>query len=143
MKTVKFRITDEDGQDYLVEEVSDEKEMSKSPINEKDENTEDILSDYEIASLKKLASHADELLKLLKVEEKEHEATEDEDIEKEDEDIEEVLKEDIVDTEKETKKDMSDSKASFGSIVKKSTKDSNIDYNLEIENAWSKRYGGK
>ena len=143
MKTVKFRITDEDGQDYLVEEVSDEKEMSKSPINEKDENTEDILSDYEIASLKKLASHADELLKLLKVEEKEHEATEDEDLEKEDEDIEEVLKEDIVDTEEETKKDMSDSKASFGSIAKKSTKDSNIDYNLEIENAWSKRYGGK
>lgn len=139
---MKFKIKDADGNDYEVEEVEEEK------VEEKPE-----LTSEEIVALKTLAATAPNIMKLLDVEKKEHEAVEDEDKD-EDEDEEDIEKRVDVDLddedadededkliETEVKKIKKDSKKSFGSNEKRKTKDS-VNLDDEIAAAWSKRYGG-
>lgn len=133
MKINKFRIIDEDGQEYqVIEECNKESEIvDEEPVVEEDESY--TLTTDELKSLKMLAEKAPELLKLLEVEEAEHKAVSEE---LEDNDIEEN-NEVILDT-----KNM-DSKKSFGSLRKIKHGDSiENDDSLEIENAWINRYGG-
>lgn len=147
----KFIIKDEEGKQFeITEETTDE-------IEEKTEVEDDeMLTSDEIASLKKLAKYSESLIKLLEVEKKEHEAVSDEDEDEEDkkdmddcdefvdsdEDEEETIKDD---DEEETivKTKPVDSKKSFGSIETKKTKkisDSIENREIEIANAWSKRF---
>lgn len=115
------------------------------------------LSDDEIALLKKLVPHIEELITLLEVEKDEHDSDFDgEDI---DEQVteesfeaegeltedEETVEDDVVD-EEETVEKIHDSKKSFGSIERKNVTDSvddEISNDQEIAIAWAKRYGGK
>lgn len=130
----RFKIKDEDNREYIVEEVEDEE------IEIETKENDNALSDEEIAALKMLAKSASELLKLLKTEEEEHEAVEDEEIDEDkDEYIEEEKDEEVVDTMKGH-----DSKSSYGSLEKETrVTDTQIDTDLEIAEAWAKRYGGK
>lgn len=131
----KFKIKDAETQEeFEVEEVSDEvEEIKKDDLD---------LSPEEITALKKLAPIADKLIALLEVENKEHAATEDadEDI-VEDEDADDEVadsKEEVIETIKK------DSIASFGANEKRtSVSDSLDERELEVEDAWAKRYGGK
>ena len=145
----KFIIKDEEGKQFeITEETTDE-------IEEKtDVEDDEMLTSDEIASLKKLAKYSESLIKLLEVEKKEHEAVSDEDEEDKkdmddcdefvdsDEDEEETIKdEDEEETIVKTKP--VDSKKSFGSIETKKTKkisDSIENREIEIANAWSKRF---
>lgn len=132
----KFRIKDEDGMEYQVEEIE-----KKEDIPTTDDAS--IFTDEEIASLKKLLSVADKLVALAEtkdevdpeVKESVNEVLEDEDID-EDEKIE---KEEIVDTDEDEEGcEMHDS---INSLEKSNVNDS-IDTQTEIANAWAKRYGG-
>lgn len=135
---MKFKIKDADGNDYEVEEVEEEK------VEEKPE-----LTSEEIVALKTLAAAAPNIMKLLEVEKKEHEAVEDED--EDEEDIENRVDVDLDDEdadededkliETEVKKIKKDSKKSVGSNEKRKTTDS-VNLDDEIAAAWSKRYGG-
>lgn len=135
----RYRITDEDNEEYLVEE-QDEDTSTKEVNQSKDEDT--VLTPEEIASLKQLAAKATEILKLLDVEASEHANDEDETgLDEEnlaDENIEEKRNEQVVDTE-----NCKDSKHSFGANQKRKAYDSTIDKDIEIADAWKKRYGGK
>lgn len=136
----KYRITDENGEQYEVEEV-EEKAVDEEPIPEV--HDEELLPE-EIAALKKLAAAADQLIALIDVEKEEHnvESFDDEDEIENDEDVEvEEKEEQLVDTDEEEKIKGKDSKRSFGAIERKrkSVDDSLTD---EISNAWAKRYGG-
>lgn len=124
----KFYVKDEDGEEYEVEKVSEEKEV-------KDEMA---LTDEEIAALKKLASIADKLMTLASDEMHDEEPEEKEE-EKDDED------EEIVDTDScSDKEKLHDSRKSAASIINKNikNKDSVADSQLDIADAWAKRYGG-
>lgn len=138
----KIIVKDEDGRKYEVEEVEEEKE-----IGDEDEEETAVLTTDEIAALKQLAAAAPDIMKLLEVEKKEHEAVgdkdEDKDVEDEDEDEEDIeeedIEEEIVDTD--SKKMKKDSKKSFVSNRKKETRtDDSLDDS--VANAWAKRYGG-
>ncbi len=138
----KIIVKDEDGRKYEVEEVEEEKE-----IGDEDEEETAVLTTDEIAALKQLAAAAPDIMKLLEVEKKEHEAVEDEDedkdVEDEDEDEEDIeeedIEEEIVDTD--SKKMKKDSKKSFVSNRKKETRtDDSLDNS--VADAWAKRYGG-
>lgn len=135
----KFVIKDEDtGKNYTVEEVD---EMPEEVIEEKEEVEDEeapveeaVLTVEEIAVLKKLAPHVEELLALLTPAEEE--------VEDEEPVEEEVKEEEVVDTEEEVKEVKKDARDSFGSIKRK-PKDSisdSIDSELEINDAWAKRY---
>lgn len=138
----KIIVKDEDGRKYEVEEVEEEKE-----IGDEDEEETAVLTTDEIAALKQLAAAAPDIMKLLEVEKKEHEAVEDEDedkdVEDEDEDEEDIeeedIEEEIVDTD--SKKMKKDSKKSFVSNRKKETR-TDDSLNDSVANAWAKRYGG-
>lgn len=141
---MKFRIKDEDGSEYTVEEMIEEKTT---------DDAEEILTltEDEIKALKTLAASASQLLNLLTVETKEHEAVSDEDeieeekevIEDEDEiEEEETIEDEDEDEEEEILETKSyDSKKSFGSIERNSKK---VDDSLtdSISEAWTKRYNG-
>lgn len=130
----KFRIKDEDGMEYSIEEVEKE-------IPAQDEDTSALTED-EILALKKLAAVADKLVSLTKevedadpeVKKEVNEVLEDED---EDSDEDEDEDEKVVDTDEKSDK-MHDS---VNSLAKPSVKDS-IDSQLDIVNAWAKRYNG-
>lgn len=134
----KFRIKDEDGMEYQVEEI--EKTEDTIPAND-DMST---LSDEEISALKKLAAVADKLVALTETtDEVEEEVKEsvNEVLEDEDEEIEEEEdKEEIVDTDEDDdeKGSMHDS---INSLEKSSVNDS-IDVQTDIADAWAKRYMG-
>lgn len=133
----KYRIIDEDGDRYEVEEV--ETEEVKAPETTKDpvEDDDSALSDEEIRALKRLAGVADKLVSLVA----EAQAT-DEDTDEDEEMIEED-KEEIIDTdEEELKKPTCDSKKSFGAIEKPVKTTDSLDADLDIAAAWAKRYGG-
>lgn len=133
----KYRIIDEDGDRYEVEEV--ETEEVKAPETTKDpvEDDDSALSDEEIRALKRLAGVADKLVSLVA----EAQAT-DEDTDEDEEMIEED-KEEIIDTdEEELKKPTCDSKKSFGAIEKPVKTVDSLDADLDIAAAWAKRYGG-
>ena len=133
----KYRIIDEDGDHYEVEEVETEEvkapEKTEDPVKEDDS----ALSDEEIRALKRLAGVADKLVNLVA----EAQAT-DEDTDEDEEMIEED-KEEIIDTdEEELKKPTCDSKKSFGAIEKPVKTVDSLDADLDIAAAWAKRYGG-
>lgn len=147
----KFIIKDEEGKQFeITEETTDE-------IEEKTEVEDDeMLTSDEIASLKKLAKYSESLIKLLEVEKKEHEAVSDEDEDEEDkkdmDDCDEFVDSDEDEDKKVEDEDEEetivktkpvDSKKSFGSIETKKTKkisDSIENREIEIANAWSKRF---
>lgn len=129
-----FRVHDSVKDDDVIEEVSETEEQPE------------VLTDEEIKALKTLASVADKLVALTMDEDKTEDDEEDKEIVElgdEDEDEEEIdeikeKKEEVVDTEE---KKTHDSMKSFGAIEKKKTVvDSEID--TDIDNAWTKRYGG-
>ena len=134
---MKFRIKDDDGKEFEVEEIEEMKKDSEEEIekNEKEEVKDDALTAEEIASLKQLAAVSSELIKLLEVEKEEHAN-----------DNEEKAEEEVIDTDEHESLKANDSKGSFGSIEKKEKKgvnDSN-EYNnqLDIENSWQNRFKG-
>lgn len=147
----KFIIKDEEGKQFeITEETTDE-------IEEKtDVEDDEMLTSDEIASLKKLAKYSESIIKLLEVEKKEHEAVSDEDEDEEDkkdmDDCDEFVDSDEDEDKKVEDEDEEetivktkpvDSKKSFGSIETKKTKkisDSIENREIEIANAWSKRF---
>lgn len=133
----KYRIIDEDGDRYEVEEVETEKVETPDACEDPVKDDDSVLSDEEIRALKRLAGVADKLVSLVA----EAQAT-DEDTDEDEEMIEED-KEKIIDTdEEELKKPTCDSKKSFGAIEKPVKTTDSIDADLDIAAAWAKRYGG-
>ena len=117
----KFYVRDADGEEYEVEEVEEVEELDEG----KNEVTESALTADEIAALKKLAEVADRLIATVETAEEEPIA---------DEEPEEKTEEVI-----ETK--TNDSMRSFGAIETKKVVDEAIDNG--VDDAWTKRYGGK
>lgn len=133
----KYRIIDEDGDRYEVEEVETEEVKDPETTEDPVEDDDSVLSDEEIRALKRLAGVAEKLVSLVA----EAQAT-DEDPDEDDEMIEEE-KEEIIDTdEEELKKPTCDSKKSFGAIEKPVKTTDSLDADLDIAAAWAKRYGG-
>ena len=132
---MKFRIKDDDGKEFEVEELEETKDSEEEfEKKEKEEVKDDALTAEEIASLKQLAAVSSELIKLLEVEKEEH-ANDNEE-----------KAEEVIDTDEHDYVKANDSKGSFGSIEKKEKKgvnDSN-EYasQLEIENSWQNRFKG-
>ncbi len=141
----KFRITDDEGAVYEVEPVEEEKEVFETGDEDKTKCADEELSDEEIMALKRLAAIADDLIKLLDVENKEHATTPDDEVEEtlgdeDEEKIDDEVKEEVIDTD-EDKTSKKDSRKSFGSLLKgKNINDSSIDYSLDVEQAWNHRY---
>lgn len=142
---MKYRIKDEDGMQYEVEEID---AVEEAPVEEiaDDEPIEEAapsLAPEEIVALKGLAAVAEKLMKLIPIEEEEHGESLDEDMEEEVEEIEdeeideEEKKEELIDTCSR------DSKSSFGSIEKQQCVNDSVDIQEEIANAWAKRYEGR
>lgn len=142
----KFIINDEDGKQFeITEETADE------DVKTETEDDEGLTPD-EIAALKELAKHSGDLIELLEVEKKEHEATSDEDIdetvdsdeEKVNSDEEETKDCDMTEDEDEEviETKTGDSKKSVGAIAKKTktVSDSLDNREVEIADAWAKRY---
>ena len=133
----KYRIIDEDGDRYEVEEVETEEVKTPETCEDPVKDDDSVLSDEEIRALKRLAGVADKLVNLVA----EAQAT-DEDTDEDEEMIEED-KEEIIDTdEEELKKPTCDSKKSFGAIEKPVKTTDSLDADLDIAAAWAKRYGG-
>lgn len=133
----KYRIIDEDGDHYEVEEVETEEVEAPETREDPVEDDDSALSDEEIRALKNLASVADRLLSLVT-----EAQTTDEDTDEDEEMIEED-NEEIIDTdEEELKKPTCDSKKSFGAIEKPVKTVDSLGADLDIESAWAKRYGG-
>lgn len=130
----KFIIKDEEGQQFEVTETDEE--LTEESSEEAEMHDDESFTSDEIAALKELAKRSADLLKLLAVEEEEHEAVGDEDEEDLDIDDEDVdKKEEVIETKS------TDSRKSVGSIEKTRAKDSaNFDKEIEIANAWSKRF---
>ena len=133
----KYRIIDEDGDRYEVEEVETEEVKAPKTCEDPVKDDDSALSDEEIRALKRLAGVAEKLVSLVA----EAQAT-DEDTDEDEEMIEED-KEEIIDTdEEELKKPTCDSKKSFGAIEKPVKTVDSLDADLDIAAAWAKRYGG-
>lgn len=128
----KFIIKDEEGQQFEVTETDEE--LPEESSEETEMHDDESFTSDEIAALKELARRSADLLKLLAVEEEEHEAVGDEDdLDIDDEDVDE--KEEVIETKS------TDSRKSVGSIEKTRAKDStNFNKEIEIANAWSKRF---
>ena len=135
----KYRIIDEDGDRYEVEEVETEEVKDPETTEDPVEDDDSALSDEEIRALKRLAGVADKLVNLVA----EAQATNTDEDADEDEEMIEENKEEIIDTdEEELKKPTCDSKKSFGSIEKPVKTVDSLNADLDIETAWAKRYGG-
>lgn len=140
----KFIIKDEEGKQFEVTEASDEEIVEAEKHDEEPfaEKTEELFASEEIAALKELAKHSEELIKLLAVEKKEHEAVSEaadgceEAEETEDAEPSEEKKEEVIEVKP------ADSKASVGAIEKKAINkvDDSFDKETEISNAWSNRF---
>ena len=139
----KFIIKDDDGKQFEVtEETVDEEPEAKSEEMPEVHDDEGLTAD-EITALKNLAAKAEDILKLLEVEAKEHATSDedenvitDEDVESEDADMTE-------DEDEETVIKTADSKKSIGSIEKKKnvmTNDSIEDSETAIAQAWADRF---
>lgn len=124
----KFYVKDDDGKNYMVEEMDED-----LVENESTEETHDVdvagLSNEELDALKRLASVADKLIAMATTVDN----------------VEETESEEVIDTDEESE-DLGvknrDSKKSFGSIERKVEKDS-VDVQESIVDAWTKRYGGR
>ena len=133
----KFIVRDEDNKEFEVEEME---EVKTDDVDETKKDEEPAsLSETEIDALKKLASVSDKLIALITRDE-ESGALDDDDDKDEDEDDKDD--EEIIDTD-EDKKLRNDSVKSIGAIEKTKSKDSLADdHDIEVANAWAKRYGG-
>ena len=136
---MKFHVKDDDGKDYIVEELEEEKVIPPETVEDDEDKA---LSAEEIKSLRELLTGAPRLMDLLKEEHKEHAEDEDED---KDEYEEEIIEDDDEEIEKkeeilETKSH--DSKKAYGSIEK--IKKAYVDDSLtdSVSDAWAKRYNG-
>ena len=146
---MKYRIKDEDGREYTVEEaieeITQDEDIDCVPEVKDDDTT---LTNDEILALKKLASVADKLVELITKDVTDEDEEDDnkkelEDDELEEEDDEEVFTdsdEEVIETSEE-KKIAHDSKRSFGSNLK-TTKRTNDSVQDDINEAWAKRFGG-
>jgi hypothetical protein len=142
----KFHVKDEDGEVFEVEELDEITPASATdpaPESKPEVNDDNGLSDDEISALKGLAAIAPKLMKLVEntadaCEDKEEldDECEDPKVDDEDEQIEEVI-----DTDEKTKP--RDSKKSFGAIERKKKTNDSIKDAIDIETAWTRRYGGK
>lgn len=132
----KFIIKDEEGQQFEVTETDEE--LPEEPSKESMVHDDESFTPDEIAALKELAKRSADLIKLLAVEEEEHEAVGDEDEGYDESDINDDdvdKKEEVIETKS------TDSKKSVGSIEKTKANDSaNFDKEIEIADAWSKRF---
>lgn len=140
----KFIIKDDDGKQFEVtEETVDEEPEAKSEETPEVHDDEGLTAD-EITALKNLAAKAEDILKLLEVEAKEHAATSDEDEDViTDEDVEAEDADMTKDEDEETVIKTADSKKSIGSIEKKKnvmTNDSIEDSETAIAQAWADRF---
>ena len=145
---MKFKIKDEDGRNYEIEEIetNDDDITEVSEIETVEEKEE--LTPEDIITLKKLIEAAPKLIKLLAVEEKEHaenpELVDEDMVEDEEEEIAEVEDEDEEEEKEEILETKThDSKKSIGSLESK--KVTRLDDSLDccsVEKAWAKRYGG-
>lgn len=140
----KFIIKDDDGKQFEVTEETVDEEPEAKPEEMPEVHDDEGLTADEIAALKNLAAKAEDILKLLEVEAKEHAATSDEgedvitdeDVEAEDADM-------TKDEDEETIVKTADSKKSIGSIEKKKTvmtNDSIEDSETAIAQAWADRF---
>ena len=140
----KFIIKDDDGKQFEVTEETVDEEPEAKPEETPEVHDDEGLTADEITALKNLAAKAEDILKLLEVEAKEHAATSDEnedvitdeDVEAEDADMTE-------DEDEETVIKTADSKKSIGSIEKKNTvmtNDSIEDSETAIAQAWADRF---
>lgn len=137
----KYRIHDEDGSTFDIEEIVDEEVVEAAPEEVVSEEAPMQLSDEEVAALKRLASVADKLVALVAEDEAEEAAEEviSEDEEAEEQMLDEEPEDIVIDTEEEVKG--YDSMASFGSLEAK--KESKKTTSEDVNNAWIKRYGGQ
>ena len=131
----KYRIIDEEGDRYEVEEM----EVEEAPVEETDacEECKDedvVLTSDEIATLKKLLPYVDAILAMVEPKEEGVEEEEAEEVEAVDEDTEEVVDTDEV-------KKTCDSRSSVGAIEKTKTI---VDDSLEdeVSQSWAKRFNG-
>lgn len=152
----KYRVKDADGSTYEITETEcDESPEIVDEDFESDVHDEDSLTPKEISALKRLAGCVDQLISLLQTTDSK-EGVEDDELSEEpdvidedpeivDEDVVEDDGEEVVDTDEKLKKDSKSSRKSYGSKLKPSrdSKDNFNDKALEIEKAWTKRYGGK
>lgn len=140
----KFIIKDDDGKQFEVTEETVDEEPEAKPEETPEVHDDEGLTADEITALKNLAAKAEDILKLLEVEAKEHATSDedenvitDEDVETEDRDMTED------EDEKETIVKTADSKKSIGSIEKKKnvmTNDSIEDSETAIAQAWADRF---
>ena len=140
----KFIIKDDDGKQFEVTEETVDEEPEAKPEETPEVHDDEGLTADEIAALKNLAAKAEDILKLLEVEAKEHATSDedenvitDEDVETEDRDMTED------EDEEETIVKTADSKKSIGSIEKKKnvmTNDSIEDSETAIAQAWADRF---
>lgn len=153
---MKFRITDDFGEKFEVEEITDDFAENEAIgdddfVEEKEEiHDEEALSSEEISALKGLAAVADKLMALISTQDSdEEEEIQDSDEEEElteDEDIEEPLMDEEVEEEEkiiDTEEDEEENKItdSINKIQRKSKRaDDSIDKQVEISNAWANNY---
>lgn len=140
----KFIIKDDDGKQFEVTEETVDEEPEAKPEETPEVHDDEGLTSDEITALKSLAAKAEDILKLLEVEAKEHATSDedenvitDEDVETEDRDMTED------EDEEETIVKTADSKKSIGSIEKKKnvmTNDSIEDSETAIAQAWADRF---
>lgn len=144
---MKFRVKDEDGNSYVVEEDKEIETVKDEEIEETSETEAMTLSNDEIAVLKQLVEIAPKIMGLIHSDA--DESIEDEDIDEDEEIDEEEKTEEVIDTDEELeeveeeKKMTNDSAKAFGSIqkTKSSYQDSSLEEN-DIDMAWQKRLNG-
>lgn len=127
----KFIIKDEDGKQFEITETSEEVKDKELP-EAKEVKDEELFTSDEIAALKELAKRSVDLLALLSIE-KTDGCDEEADI------VDENKDEEVIETKS------NDSKKSVGSTEKKKVNDSKSDFDSEIEiaDAWSKRFNSE
>ena len=139
----KFIIKDDDGKQFEVtEETVDEEPEAKSEEQPEVHDDEGLTAD-EITALKSLAAKAEDILKLLEVEAKEHATSDEDENVITDEDVESEAHDMTEDEDEETVIKTADSKKSIGSIEKKKnvmTNDSIEDTETAIAQAWADRF---
>ena len=139
----KFIIKDDDGKQFEVtEETVDEEPEAKSEEMPEVHDDEGLTAD-EITALKNLAAKAEDILKLLEVEAKEHATSDEDENVITDEDVETEDRDMTEDEDEETIVKTADSKKSIGSIEKKKTvmtNDSIEDSETAIAQAWADRF---
>lgn len=139
---MKFNVRDEDGNTFEVEEVveKDESAAGELPENTPAQVTDNELTPEEIASLKQLASVAQQLIALIP-----SEGATDEDVDGDgDEDEDEIDGDEsgtVVNTDCDGKQMATDSlKKGVGAVEKFKQRDSIEEDSVSV--AWAKRYGG-